>query len=101
MNKSSYDKKAKERTMRYMAESRERFTMNFAKGTKIRYRAFAEFCGKSFTALVQELIEREIRNTPEYDEESYLKGYFERLAKAEADKLKTKKVENEKTVTDN
>ena len=50
----------------------------FPKGTKDRYKAYAEFCGKSLTALFQELIEREIENDFDYDEDAYLKEYMER-----------------------
>ena len=77
MSKSKYDEKAKIRIQRYMADSREKINMNFPKGTKDRYKAYAEFCGKSLTALFQELMEREIENNLDYDEETYLKGYME------------------------
>ena len=55
-----YDEKSKERTMKYMAESRDKLTLNFPKGDKDRYKAFAESQGKSLTALIVELIEKEM-----------------------------------------
>ena len=81
-----YNQKAKEATMRYMADKRDQIKLNFAKGLKDRYKAFAEFRGTSFTAMIQELIEREIAATPDYDENAYLKEYLERKAQAEKSK---------------
>ena len=57
----AYDQKSKERTMKYMAESRDKLTLNLPKGDKDRYKAFAESQGKSLTALIVELIEAEIK----------------------------------------
>ena len=57
----AYDQKSKERTMKYMAESRDKLTLNLPKGDKERYRAFAEAQGKSLTALIVELIEAEMK----------------------------------------
>lgn len=58
---TGYDKKSKERTMKYMAESRDKLTLNLPKGDKDRYKAFAEAHGKSLTALIVELIEAEMK----------------------------------------
>ena len=55
-----YDEKSKERTMKYMAENRDKLTLNLPKGDKDRYKAFAESQGKSLTALIVELIEKEM-----------------------------------------
>ena len=57
----AYDVKSKERTMKYMAESRDKLTLNLPKGDKDRYKAFAETKGISLTALIVELIEAEIK----------------------------------------
>lgn len=57
-----YNEKAKERTMRYMREKRENLNVNLPLGTKARYKAYAESQGKSLTALIIELLEREIED---------------------------------------
>ena len=97
MSKSQYDAKAKDRIMRYMAASREKMTLNFPKGTKDRYRAYAEFKGQSLTSLFQELIEYDIENNPDYDEEYHFEQYMNRKAEAEKQKEQAAK---EKTVSD-
>lgn len=56
----AYDAKSKERTMKYMAQSRDKLTLNLPKGDKDRYKAFAESRGTSLTALIVELIEKEM-----------------------------------------
>lgn len=56
----AYNDKAKERTMRYMKESRDKLTLNLPKGDKERYKAHAEAKGKSLTGLIVELIENDI-----------------------------------------
>ena len=56
----AYDEKAKERTMRYMNEKRDKLTLNLPKGDKERYRAYAESKGKSLTGLIVELIEKDM-----------------------------------------
>lgn len=55
-----YDKKSKERTMRYMKEKRDKLTLNLPLGDKERYKAYAESKGKSLTSLIVELIEDDI-----------------------------------------
>lgn len=57
-----YNEKAKERTIRYMKEKRDKLTINLPLGDKERYRAYAESKGKSLTGMIIELIEREISN---------------------------------------
>ena len=57
-----YDEKAKERTMRYMREKRDKLTLNIPLGDKERYRTHAENRGKSLTGLIVELLEEDIRN---------------------------------------
>lgn len=56
----AYDEKAKERTIKYMNEKRDKLTLNLPKGDKERYKAHAESKGKSLTGLLVELIEKDI-----------------------------------------
>lgn len=56
----AYDDKAKERTIRYMNEKRDKLTLNLPKGAKDRYKAHADSCGQSLTALIVELLEKDI-----------------------------------------
>lgn len=57
----AYDEKAKERTMRYMKEKRDKLTLNLPQGDKERYKAHADKKGISLTALIVNLIEADIR----------------------------------------
>lgn len=56
-----YDEKSKARTMRYMAENRDRLTTWVKKGDKDRYKAHAAAQGKSLNALIIDLLERDIQ----------------------------------------
>ena len=56
----AYDEKAKERTMKYMKEKRDKLTLNLPAGDKERYKAHADSKGMSLTSLIVELIERDI-----------------------------------------
>ena len=56
----AYNEKAKERTMRYMNEKRDKLTLNLPKGDKERYKVHAEQQGKSLTGLIVELLEKDI-----------------------------------------
>ena len=56
-----YNDKAKERTMRYMKEKRDKLTLNLPAGDKERYREYAESKGKSLTGLMVELIEKDMK----------------------------------------
>lgn len=58
----AYDEKAKERTIKYMSEKRDKLTLNLPKGDKERFKAFAESQGKSLTQLITELIEQEMKD---------------------------------------
>lgn len=60
----AYDEKAKERTIRYMNEKRDKLTLNLPKGDKDRYKAHADARGKSLTSLIVELIEKDIEQFP-------------------------------------
>ena len=56
----AYDEKAKQRTMKYMAEKRDKLTLNLQKGDKERYRQHAEAKGMSLTQLIIDLIEKDM-----------------------------------------
>lgn len=58
---SNYNEKAKERTMKYMKEKRDKLTLNLPLGDKERYKSHAESKGKSLTGLIVELLEDDIR----------------------------------------
>lgn len=64
MKSTEYNEKAKERTMRYMKEKRDKLTLDFPKGKKELYRNYAQSKGKSLTGLFTELIEREMEENP-------------------------------------
>lgn len=55
-----YDEKAKERSIRYLKDKREKLTLNLPLGSKERYKSHAERKGKSLTGLIIELIEKDI-----------------------------------------
>lgn len=57
----AYNEKAKERTMRYMKEKRDKLTLNLPLGDKERYKAHADKKGISLTALIVDLIEADIK----------------------------------------
>lgn len=61
MKNKYYNEKSKERTMRYLADKRDKLTLNLPKGDKDRYKAFADSRGQSLTALIVELLEHEIK----------------------------------------
>lgn len=63
----AYNEKSKERTMRYMKENRDKLTLNLPAGDKDRYKAHAETQGKSLTALIVELLERDITESAQPD----------------------------------
>lgn len=57
----AYDEKAKKRTIEYMADKRDKLTLNLPKGHKERYRNHANQKGKSLTGLIVELLEEDMR----------------------------------------
>jgi predicted HicB family RNase H-like nuclease len=57
---TKYNDKAKDRTIRYMKDKRDKLTLNLPKGDKERYKAHAEKQGKSLTGLIVELIEKDM-----------------------------------------
>lgn len=56
-----YNETAKKATMKYMAEKRENLNLNFPKGKKAIYRAYAKSRGMSVTELIVQLIEDDMR----------------------------------------
>ena len=56
-----YDEVAKKATMKYMKEKRENLTLNFAKGKKEIYKAYAKSRGMSLTELFVLLIEEDMK----------------------------------------
>lgn len=56
-----YDEKSKERTMKYLKEKRDKLTLNLPQGAKDKYKLHAESKGKSLTALIIELLEKDIK----------------------------------------
>lgn len=59
----AYDEKAKERTIRYMKERRDKLTLNLPLGDKERYKKHADKKGKSLTGLIVDLIEEDIKKS--------------------------------------
>lgn len=57
-----YNDKAKQATMKYMREKRDKLTLNLPLGDKERYKAHAERRGKSLTGLIVELLEQDIQS---------------------------------------
>ena len=55
-----YDEKARIRNDRYKKAKREKVALDVPKGTKEKYRAFAERQGMSMTAYIVMLMEREM-----------------------------------------
>lgn len=59
-----YDEKSKARTMKYMKEKRENLNINLPMGAKAKYKQYAESKGKSLTALILELLDKEMQDNP-------------------------------------
>lgn len=56
-----YNEKSKERTMKYMKEKRDKLTLNLPLGDKEKFKKHAEGKGKSLTALIVELLEKDMK----------------------------------------
>lgn len=56
-----YNESTKKATIKYMREKRENLNVNLPLGAKDRYKAHAEKRGKSLTALIVDLLERDIK----------------------------------------
>ncbi len=61
-----YDEKAKDRTMRYIKEKREKIGLNLPIGSKERYKTHAASRGMSLTALIVELLEADIKKAEQH-----------------------------------
>ena len=61
---ATYDEKSKIRTMKYMKEKRENLNINLPKGKKEELKNYAKSKGKSLTALILELLEKEMHESP-------------------------------------
>lgn len=57
-----YTEAQKRASQKYKAASRDKLTLDIPKGNKERYKEHAEKRGKSLTALVVELLERDIKD---------------------------------------
>lgn len=55
-----YDAVAKKATLKYMKEKRENLNLNFPKGKKAIFKAYAQFRGMSLTELITQLIEADM-----------------------------------------
>ena len=63
-----YDETTKKATLKYMKEKRENLNLNFPKGKKAIFKAYAQFRGMSLTELITQLIEADMAQhnyTPE------------------------------------
>lgn len=58
---SKYTEAQKRASQKYKASSRDKLTLDIPKGSKERYKEHAEKRGKSLTALVVDLLERDIK----------------------------------------
>lgn len=58
---AKYTDAQKRATQKYKAASRDKLTLDMPKGSKERYKAYAEQQGKSLTALIVELLEKDIK----------------------------------------
>ena len=56
-----YNENAKNRTMRYMKESRDKLTLNLPKGKKDEYKEYAQSKGMSLTELIMSLIDADMQ----------------------------------------
>lgn len=56
-----YNESSKRATMKYIKENLEEIRFRVPKGAKDRYKAHAQARGKSLTALIVELLERDIK----------------------------------------
>ncbi len=69
-----YNENAKNRTMKYMKESRDKLTLNLPKGKKDEYKEYAQFKEMSLTELIMHLIEDDMKKNQE--EYSFYKNPF-------------------------
>jgi hypothetical protein len=60
-----YNENSKNRTMRYMKESRDKLTLNLPKGKKDEYKEYAQSKGMSLTELIMYLIDDDMKKSSE------------------------------------
>ena len=70
-----YNENSKNRTMRYMKESRDKLTLNLPKGQKDEYKEYAQFKEMSLTELIMHLIEDDMKKNQE--DYSFYKNPFQ------------------------
>lgn len=58
-----YNENAKNRTMKYMKESRDKLTLNLPKGKKDEYKEYAQSKGLSLTELIMSLIDADMQKS--------------------------------------
>lgn len=58
-----YNESAKNATMKYLKESRDKLTLNLPKGKKEEYKNYAASKGVSLTELISSLIEADMANS--------------------------------------
>lgn len=56
-----YNESAKNATMKYLKESRDKLTLNLPKGKKDEYKNYAQSKGMSLTELIMSLIEADMQ----------------------------------------
>lgn len=56
-----YNENAKNRTMKYMKESRDKLTLNLPKGKKDEYKKYAQSQSVSLTELIMHLIDADMQ----------------------------------------
>ena len=56
-----YNENAKNRTMKYMKERRDKLTLNLPKGKKEEYKEYAQSKGLSLTELIMSLIDADMQ----------------------------------------
>lgn len=64
-----YNDVSKKATMKYIKENLEEVRFRVRKGEKDRYKAHAEWRGKSLTALIIDLLEQDIQKADNEDRE--------------------------------
>ena len=58
-----YNENAKNRTMKYMKENRDKLTLNLPKGKKDEYKEYAQSKGMSLTELIMSLIDADMKKS--------------------------------------
>ena len=91
-----YDEKTKARKIRSLQKNFEQVRLTVKKGTLAKYKAFAESRGMSMTALITQLMEREMREAGFRYEPEEDAAALEEQARREA--VERAKAENVKSI---